>query len=1172
MIKQKDKRRSLITKLKKGKIGVNEFIGVIKYNFNQEERDYILKKSPERFTNIAYNNPLPKDENDICKVSGYFNNQTSLIFELSWYFDVLKKYANEINTYLEQIDDIEVSILNNSYEECNDLLDKLNESVCHSFFALQTEFYINEINNNSKSNIEIIKKFLSDKNSSKLILLLDYSRIRLDKSISSWQYDSAIEQHRKQYTKETEHLIEYVNYKLDPIRFEEKLTQIPFSVYFDSDFSIIDRYNSLKNLLVSVLFEEDSLNTTDRQYIIERLREFENLFNDEYWEKCLLLIDESYKNINTSSKGNSYIEVQDLYLNGNYEEVINKCNLLLKKQPNFSDIYIFYSKSLIFLNKNIADYLDNNTELFEILQLIINVLLKKDNYISNRDKLLDKYYSISHFDFSTQILEFLYNEFKLNSPVGVKYLTYLKSKVFRYNSYSLFRKEEKYNNLEIDSLTNDFLKQNLECRIDTDLINHFFQVKLRIGILLYQNKIDIAIEELNKFKIKFEVSIKDFNFIDTWFNKTSLNCYFKINDLKKVSNLIVLSYFKNLFAYDHFFDQKFIDAFENEEDDTIFEEIAIPILFEIYNQPQSLIYDRIADFLIYYDIKKPSQIIDLDKDFELKFLIHFLEKVCIKDNIQDSPYLNTIEELESERIRIINILKQLNPNKTESYNSEILTLTKDASLRKGLLQIHESRIYVDTSNIKKHLKIEVPEIFDRYLELIDISYSAISALKLNDEVNDESIVVTFYLKEAIPIKELQNYLCKKDLWKDPNVVTVPVIRFNYFLNIFNMIRKEFIYNEDYGFKSFLSMRIRHGTFSNVLRSIFDNYNLISSKEFSIDEYKEIEYWNDNLKVKDDFKSQIQFFLKDFSRKIDLIIESGLAWVNVKKENEDNSISGLFDFNFSKDEMYELFHNRMGKIDNYDLFLEETFNVLYERLGSNLKVLRLKINDELSESFLTALENLQNNISSITKKDDQFNPIEQNIISCKTDLQLIISSMVKWFKVTENQYIEEFPIDMIVQNSLDYINSIHTNAINNATVNSKFVCESNFRGKYFENFGDMLINIFDNIVSKNKDLGDKLEIDIFIRQINQTFELIITNNISNLIDKKILKERVDIIIKNIEDYKKKGIDSSFEEGSGFLKICKCIAVDLERNEFELIPRISKNNFEVKMKFELNNLII
>ncbi len=1167
---RRDKKRNFITTLKKGNVPQKDFIGLIKYKYSQDQREYLLNKTPKLFSDLAYNFPIPISENEICKVEGYLSDKTSLIIELAWYFDILKKYSDKINKYLSIKEDIECTILNNKLDKCLDLLDKLDEDVCCSFFALQTELYINEIKNKSGENKELIKKFSLSNNSQKLILLLDFARLKADKKISAVLYDSAIDHHKKQYSKELKHILDYIDYKLNPVRFEDELSELTFLTYFDSDFSIIDRYNSLKNLLSIVLFEKTTQSDV-KEFLKVKIKEFSKIFNDTYWEKILIIIDDSFTNISVTKNNDKYSKILDLYLSGQYNEVIEESNSLFKSQSNFSDVFILYAKSVIFSNKKITDFIDDKTKLYEILQLIVDILLKNDDYTSNRDKLLDKYYLISHFDFSAPLLEFLYDEYRFTIPKGVKYLTYLKEKAFSYNSYSLLLEKNKYLKLNSKNNVFDFVNNEIIISKNNQNSNIFFETKMKINLLIYQRKENEAILELIKFENQFGSLLEKHSFIETWHYKTSINCYFSMNNLKKVSNLIVQAYFKNLFAYDHFFDQKFIIAFDKIDEEDVFRDISIPILFELYNQPQSSIYDRIADFLINNDIKYPSEIFEINQFFEDKMLIYFLEKVCTIENIEDSPFLNSIEALEAERIKILNKLKLINEDKIEIFNAEIMSLTKAASLRKGLLQIHESRIYIDTLSIEKYLGVELPDLFDRYLNLTDIAYSSISSLKLYENIEEDGALVTFYLKELIPENELPLYLSKIDPSQDPNAVTVPVIRFIYFVDIFNAIKKEFVYSEDYGFRSFLSMRIRHGTFSNVLRSVFDKYFLISSMDSSLQDYKEINYWNKNLKVSDKSKTEIQNLLNEFSRKIDSIIELGLSWIGINNEFERNS-SGIFDFYYSKAEMYILYQNRFGKIDNYEIFLEETFNSLFERLDENLSNLRDMLTNELSVSFLHALEELQENISLVVKNEDQINPIKQKIISCKTEFQLIISQITKWFNVSKNQYIEEFPIDMIVQNSLDYINSIHTGSIQNAIVKTDCSCSSNFKGKYFETFGDMLINIFDNIVSKNKDLGNQLKIDINIKQINESIEILVKNNISGSIDIDKLKIRVTNIIQNVADYKKEGIDSSFEEGSGFLKICKCIAVDLERDYYEVTPSVIKNSFEVKINFELNKLIV
>ena len=1170
---ERSRKRNLIAKAKSGKIQEEDFVGKIKYHYTQSEREYILKKVSSKYTALAYNNPLPINEKEICKVEGVWSDKSTIHREISWYFDVLKKYSNELKRYLSIVNKIEIAILQNDIDLSYDLLDKLDQDVCCSFFSLQTELYINEINGKTEDNKDLIKEFPFESTPPKLIILLDFARIRIDSKISYWQFDSTIDHHKNQYSKDSRNLIDYIDYKLNPVRFDNELSELEFLLYFDSDFSIIDRYNSLKELL-SIVFFESSIGQEERTELIELIKESSIIFEDEYWNKLLLLIDNETDTIKINLKNKQYFEIQDFYLNGNYEEVINRCFVILQSEPNFSDLYIFYVKSIIFVEKNLDNFEGLDTELFSILNLIFKILSKESDYHASRDILLDKYYKISHFDFSMPILEFLFNEYRLEIPKGVKYLAYLKSKAFRYNSYALFESHDKFIKLNVDypNLTISKVKESFLNKTTNPNLNWtFFSFKTHIGCLIYLNEQERAIDELLNYKFKHIEFVSKNQFIETWFDKTLLKCYFAIKDLQKVSNLIVETYFKNQIAYDHFYDEKLIHAFDNLDTQEVFNEISIPILFEIYNQSQTAIYDRIADFLICVEIQRPSEIFKRKDKFKHQMFVHFLEKVCTKENIQDSPFLNSIESLEGERIKILNYLKVIDEDKTEVYNSEILSITKEASLRKGLLQIHESRIYIDDANIEKHLAQDLPEIFERYLGFTDITYSAISSMQLDRKIDRKSILITFFLLEPISEELLHLYAQNIDPRADPNAVAVPIIRFTYFLTLFNTIRHEFIYSEDYGFRSFLSMRIRHGTFSNVLRSVFDKHHLISSKEADSENYMEIKYWEDKVSASIETISTIQGLLKDFSRDIDSFIDTGLTWINVKDDQGDNP-QHIFNLNFTEDELYTLYHNRLGKIQEYDIFVKEVFNILYERLDRCLVDLKEKISTELSTSFLKMLENLQNNLDAVSKDGDNLNSLEQSIVSCKTDLQTIVSQIIKWFNISKNQYIEEFPIDMIIQNSLDYINSIHTESIQISTVNIKNNCVSKFQGKFFESFGDMLINLFDNIVSKNRELGRQLVIGIEVNENNENLVFNIKNNIPATTNKKELKRKISEIVKNVEDFKTGGLNSSFEEGSGFLKICKCISVDLEREEYTVLPMLLKDTFEVNIEFELKNLTV
>ena len=561
--------------------------------------------------------------------------------------------------------------------------------------------------------------------------------------------------------------------------------------------------------------------------------------------------------------------------------------------------------------------------------------------------------------------------------------------------------------------------------------------------------------------------------------------------------------------------------------------------------------------------------IKVSSTFPTNKIIHFFEKVCTKENIEDSPFINSISELENERIAILNFLKQINKDKTDEYNEEILKITKESSIRQGLKQIHESRIYVDTVSINKIVENQLLEVFDRYLEISDINITDISSLKLNDHYTKDKVKLTYYFKEPIDEEYVPFYLSQNNPRTDPNTVMVPYMRFLYFVTLFDNIKQLFVFDESYGFKGFLSMRIRHGTFSNVLRSVFDKHKIVSSMEPNSLQYQNVKYWE--LKFAESNKHvELQNALKQFSEDIDKQIEEGLSWINVQSK-ENPSISAIFNFDFSYDEMLTIFHNKLGRLTDLSDFIYSVFKILYDRLEARLSLLRGKIANQLTPKLVGTIDELQNTIQKLNLRPQENSLIVEEIVSCRTEIQVVTSQINNWFKVSYNQYIEEFPIDMILKASLDYIDIINTNAVSKGNVRIDNSCHLRFNGKYFESFGDIFINLFDNIISKNKDLEEELEITIKIFIDGEKIHINVKNNLSKNILLTDLAAAVEEINRKVINYNDNSV-VGFEKGSGYLKICKCISIGLNLKEYSIIPKFTANEFQVDIDFNIKNLII
>ncbi|WP_026703627.1 hypothetical protein [Flavobacterium soli] len=1171
MSKRTDHRREKVIQIKKGKVSGGLLKSLMKYDTTMPDREYILSKLSASYTDLVYNNPLPNEDLKICQERAIINTDSNIIQELNWIFDTLIKFSIHINQFLILEKQIEIFFLLSKNAQCFDILNLLDDKVCHSVFAINIEFLLNEIDDNSLENIEILKEISEEEIEAKLFITLQLDKLRIEKKFTSWQYDAIVTQEKLNYSKDLE-FVDYINFKYDPIfqNTDERLDNIHFILGFESDFSVIDRYKSLKKVIPFII-SQNELDEQAEKLFFERVSVIADIIEDPYWKKLSLLGNNSHL-YKIPSDNESFYIIQDYYFVDDYDKVKTLAKEILASDPNSSEIYLFFVKALIMTNARLGDYISENTQLYILLDLIKSILEKGKNYLFDRQRLLDYYYTIAHFKFSQPILEFLVYEYNFSTTNHIVNSSILNINPIRYNFFNAYNTERIVQNVKPQLLkyqTYNFLFSDEKYELKGVT---FFSKKMLISKEIVKGQYCEALKLLQDFSILEKQKIEDFEFIRTWTNRRFLKCYIELQQFSEFADLIVDNYFKKDFAYDHYFNEDISEVILECENEEINKNISIPILFQIYNQQQTTLYDSIANFLIANSLFLPSELFDIRLNFNNEKLIHFFEKVCTKENIEDSPYINTIEEVENERILILNYLKILNPIKTDYYNEEILKITTESSIRIGLLQIHESRIYVDTLNIFKIVENNALEVFDRYLSLTDTNLIDITSIKLNENYSKGKVNLPYYFQQLIDEQLLPFYELANNPQLDDNVVFVPQMRYVYFTTIFNTIKQLFIFDESYGFKGFLSMRIRHGTFSNVLRSVFDNHKLVSSLEANSFEYKNVRYWEEKFSdVSNSHLIQIQELLKNFSREVDRIIEEGLLWINVQSK-ENPSISAIFDFEFSTNDIKFIFINRMGRIKDFNEFVNVAFDILYEKLESNLVILRGKISDELTPQLVSTLELLNQSIQNITGlPQNKKNLIGSNILSCKTDIQIITTEINNWFKISYNKSIEEFPLEMILKSSLKYIDIINKNAFTKGTVKIEDNSISRFNGKYFESFGDIFINLFDNIISKNRDLGEDLLVEIDIREDQDILTILVKNNLSHNLELTELSKSVQDIINKINEYEG---DSpvAFEKGSGYLKICKSIYVGLNQKDYTIIPTFDKDSFEVTIKFNIKDLTV
>ena len=704
----------------------------------------------------------------------------------------------------------------------------------------------------------------------------------------------------------------YLDYRFNVER-EFEIEKIQIAFMFDSQLSIVDMYETFV-LAEQLMFTEGI--------------EVEEKFVTSDFRQCNLNLIETPERI--CDYNQEYYKLLELYTCGKYQEYIEQCEQYLLKVPQDFQSIILLVKSYIFLNKKMEigkklckwlyDVYSLNGKEAEAIQELFSYLKvvrftsweykimgfiarkttmpqrKKMSFLSMINDVCISPNIVNNECFNGNAIEFL-DSFANICPITQKlYLYKLGIGVFPIaildENRSLFFEADKL----IDASKNDEALDILTSISRTD--NYFLERILRRKIRIYEQKEDCLAEV-----------------------ECVTNAILRNNNLQKRIDLPeVLKHVNSHLSKDikrniHY------------------------VVFTYLCMPSDYNKQRIA-YSNYMDYNKYKSIYDIVSNEEKNaVLIEFLSKVCIqhilKRDIILNPGGNKADEL---RVEILKVLIDIDERNRKKYYAEIAAITKQKSIKDRIKQINQSRVFVDTDNIKKENESTLREDFNRYLAMKDLDEGLISydiynedyisdLKKIVDEINEKIKTNAVYSQKMIILK-----------------------------GIITTITEEFLFNEKYGLNTFLSSRIRHGYCKKQLTTVFQEYNLLSKKKKNnSEEYLINEYWDgilpENAKGSGEIKKYLSKFTLNIEKKVDDIKKN---WLSIKYREENESI---LDYTLCVNQCLLI---DMDNIIDFNTFYDEIIELLWKYTLGHFAVLREKIAQQ-REMGMAAATNLTQSI-------------------------------------------------------------------------------------------------------------------------------------------------------------------------------------------------------------------
>jgi hypothetical protein len=1108
------------------------------------------KPLPESYSELGLLKELP--------LLGIYTDEgltpVELTSELNLVLIGIRKFKYEINIFLKYKETYESYLLIGDYDNADKQLTKIETEICFSLWSLENRFVLKEVSGKASENKEFLSQF-NETNDSKGITkhLAHYLSLRAEHSLSINRYfnDLELSLNNLKATDTREAFQNYYRFKLT------FLNHIDFSNYgeiiaLDFSHSIIDRYLNLTKVLTNLLAVSSFLDETKEKkialkgYLLNRINYLIRKIDDPVLYKLKLLSGDAIFPAFDIIKSQIEIKIIDNYTSGLYDIVEIELQKLLLVKPAQFDLYVLYINSLIYQKKSFVPVGNKKSLQNEILNDLFKIISVTTNPNQSAMNLLRIANNITSCSISYGITDFVYfqtqgkNERKLLSRISYNISNPIIYDVFEEDADKLIflnMLSEKFPN----SITVEFFQERLKgldylIKYEKKIPEGKFKVELARK---YQEKNDY----LNATKV-WEFLIANYKDTAPILETAIVNlfkCYLKLDQPNKSIELFVDSFFFNNHIIDKIEVRELLNRIHSKKFRNVDKGINLPIFYTIVEA--DVVETHIA-FELFNDscgVERASELLIRIDEFDVNKFIFFIEHTCSPRVLMHSTHIDNSKERLEERLSLANFIREKSPN-NKNIISEIKSIQNILVIQQGLIDLDESKIYVNEQGIIENELQEYKAIYERF-EIIS-------------RITDKRKIFLLKGGNLITYSSQEDTELEKIEYSSNPVVDI-------YLELFNAVKDKFL-NSQFGIVAYLSTRIRHGVLVGELRPIFETHNLITLKEGNSSKYRRNNFWD---KIYGDYsqtqKEQIQITLSDFASNID-----GVIFDLIKKHlqvfrteiNED----GWFKYEFDYNELW--LHSFIAiKTENFEEFVDGIFKVLWQRTDENLEFIREKIQSDILNQFNSYFDELERQI--ITQLGEQNSePIRKSIKDCSTEIQTVIQKISRWFKRSEIK-AADFKLSELINIVAEYTSKSSWQKRLHLTREINFDC--NLKGEYKTHFADLIRIFLENIIkhSNENDFNLNCKISSELEQ-GKILKITIQNDIT---DKNSISE-----LKSVWQGNSLDIEKLLSEGkSGYHKAFKILTSDLRclKNEC-LKTSITEDEklFSVLLSIDIKELTI
>lgn len=404
---------------------------------------------------------------------------------------------------------------------------------------------------------------------------------------------------------------------------------------------------------------------------------------------------------------------------------------------------------------------------------------------------------------------------------------------------------------------------------------------------------------------------------------------------------------------------------------------------------------ELSAFLRFRKLSKPSQLADEVEDFDLNEIVYFLRRVCRPPFMDLVRTFETSKQVLEERRVICGVLNDLDPEHVEEYTVEVVGISSQLRIDRGLEAVDSSRLHVDEDAFRRWAHKNVREDFERYTALVHAGLSAQSDIE-------------------VLLKTLLDELASRQAFYTPDDQSDAIL-----IDVFKQLRLQFLTNSDFGLDYFLSKRVRHQSFIGLIRDPLEYQNLITMRESEFGEYRENTFWKNKLQLSVEENEAVQKIFAEFATVFDeRLIELKDTFLQVRTDEKPD---GAFVIPITTRSVFLTRTLTQQGID-FDTFLSSTIQVFWRSLMPCLSHARERIGVELKRDLSDLLSDLREDLRRVVEGSVFYPELSTAITDTSVEMQRRLDQAAGWFIRPDNQtkndlYTLEEAVDIAITSAL-----------------------------------------------------------------------------------------------------------------------------------------------------------